>query len=301
MPFCASLLLSDCDRREEGGKGARLLDHPPTRRKKKGILSMERGWRRNLTLFAMLAWVEIPWDRAVTAAMVSFLWSSSHKKHLLHVLRWVRLSKIGVEEALSRSYRRSGRERDRPCSRFLFKVFQKRASVSLSSQSQGPVLVWYLEVTAPRRDLVELGGLLVASPSNAGNGLPTLPLLSLSLSLCFWATAPQQPELGLRLFPCCARGRAALFRCQGRGRGWGPGIEQGTHSERISNCIRKVEELTTGEIDNNKASRQDTYCCCCCGVFRQSVEKAVWRTSEIYRNHCILGGCGAFSWKAPHS
>ena len=97
---------------------------------------MERGWRQNLTLFAMLAWVEIPWDRAVTAAMVSFLWSSSHKKHLLHVLRWVRLSKIGVEEALSRSYRRSRRERDRPCSRFLFKVFQKRASVSLSSQSQ---------------------------------------------------------------------------------------------------------------------------------------------------------------------
>ena len=144
---------------------------------------MERGWRRNLTLFAILAWVEIPWDRAVTAAMVSFLWSSSHKKHLLHVLRWVRLSKIGVEEALSRSYRRSGRERDRPCSRFLFKVFQKRASVSLSSQSQGPVLVWYLEVTAPRLDLVELGGLLVASPSNAGNGLPTLPF-SLFLSRC---------------------------------------------------------------------------------------------------------------------
>ena len=167
---------------------------------------MERGWRRNLTLFAMLAWVEIPWDRAVTAAMVSFLWSSSHKKHLLHVLRWVRLSKIGVEEALSRSYRRSRRERDRPCSRFLFKVFQKRASVSLSSQSQGPVLVWYLEVTAPRRDLVELGGLLVASPNNAGNGLPTLPLLSLSLSR--WATAPQQPELGLRLFPCCATGKS---------------------------------------------------------------------------------------------
>lgn len=234
-----------------------MLDHPPTRRKKKGILSMERGWRRNLTLFAMLAWVEIPWDRAVTAAMVSFLWSSSHKKHLLHVLRWVRLSKIGVEEALSRSYRRSGRERDRPCSRFLFKVFQKRASVSLSSQSQGPVLVWYLEVTAPRRDLVELGGLLVASPSNAGNGLPTLPLLSLSLSLCFWATAPQQPELGLRLFPCCARG-AALFRCQGRGRGVGSW-----------NRTRPPGERRT-------KNSEDTYCCCCCccGVFRQSVESA---------------------------
>ena len=207
---------------------------------------MERGWRQNLTLFAMLAWVEIPWDRAVTAAMVSFLWSSSHKKHLLHVLRWVRLSKIGVEEALSRSYRRSRRERDRPCSRFLFKVFQKRASVSLSSQSQGPVLVWYLEVTAPRRDLVELGGLLVASPNNAGNGLPTLPSLSLSLGDCTTATRARPAPLSL--LRKSKTQRAALFRCQGRGRGWGPGIER-THREFLReypNCIRKVE-VTTGK------------------------------------------------------